>query len=133
MPSAVPPPRSALHRPASDGRARRARVAALLLSAALAAFAAGCSSSPAATSHGPTITMAGLQFFPGTLTVSPGATITVVNNDHATHNVTSTTGKFKTADVRPGASTTFRAPTIAGRYPYFCTIHPFMRATLVVR
>jgi plastocyanin len=109
-------------------------VAALVLAVGLVIASAGCSSSsPAAKPTGPTITTANLSFSPDTLTVAPGATVTVVNNDQILHNVASLSGKFKTPTLQPGASSTFRAPTTPGRYPYTCTIHPFMRATLVVR
>lgn len=100
----------------------------------LAVTTAACSSGPAPSAQrGPTITMADLAFSPTTLTVSPGQTVTVVNNDQVTHNVTATGGQFRSGNVAPTSSATFKAPTRPGRYPYTCTIHPFMRATLVVR
>jgi plastocyanin len=80
-----------------------------------------------------TIVIDNFAFAPGTLTVKPGAKVTVTNKDTTTHTVTATTGKaFDTGNVAPGASGTFTAPTKPGSYPYICSIHPFMKGTLTV-
>jgi plastocyanin len=69
-----------------------------------------------------------------TLTVSPGAKVTVSNQDSATHTLTATGDKaFDTGDVGPGKSVTFTAPTKAGSYSYLCDIHQYMTGTLVVK
>lgn len=79
-----------------------------------------------------TIVVRNFAFTPSSLTVSPGATVTVRNDDTATHTVTSTSGAFNTGDIAPGTSKTFVAPKTPGSYPYICEIHQFMHATLVV-
>lgn len=90
---------------------------------------AGGGGEPAAN----TIVISNFVFSPTTLTVSPGATVTVRNNDSTTHTVTATGAKaFDTGDVDAGASATFKAPTKPGSYPFTCTIHPFMKGTLKV-
>ncbi len=74
-------------------------------------------------------------YSPSTLTVAPGATITVKNEDTAPHTVTATNphnGAFNTGDIQPGSNATFKAPTTPGTYPYICLIHQFMHGTLVV-
>lgn len=74
-------------------------------------------------------------FHPSTLTVSPGATITVKNEDSATHTVTAVAPHnniFNTGDIAGGATATFKAPTTAGTYNYICLIHQFMHGTLTV-
>lgn len=58
------------------------------------------------------------------LTVAPGATITVTNEDTAGHNVVSDTGEFKTATLGKGEKTTFTAPTKPGTYKFSCSLHP---------
>jgi plastocyanin len=66
------------------------------------------------------------------LTVAPGATVTVTNQDQATHTVTATKGVFNTGDVLPGQSKTFTAPNAVGSYAYICSIHQYMSGILVV-
>ena len=79
-----------------------------------------------------TITIRNFAFSPARLTVRPGATVTVKNEDASTHTLTSTTHLFDTGDLVSGAERSFRAPSKPGRYPYICTIHQFMTGTLVV-
>lgn len=80
------------------------------------------------------ITIKNYTFKPAKLTVRPGAQITVVNQDSVAHTVTATGPKaFDTGDIGPGKTVTFTAPTKAGNYPYTCTIHPYMKASLSVR
>ncbi len=83
-------------------------------------------------SGGHTIVIKNFEFSPSTLTVSPGTTVTVTNDDGVTHTLTALGGKFDSGDVGPGQSKTFTAPAAAGSYPYDCTIHTFMKGTLVV-
>ena len=64
--------------------------------------------------------------------VSPGATITVVNKDSAPHTVTSEEEGLFDATFEGGETVTFTAPEEPGEYPFICTIHPAMTGTLVV-
>ena len=94
--------------------------------------AAAASGSAASAS---TIVIQDFMFHPMALTVDPGATITVLNKDSATHTVTSTTTPpaFNSGDVAPGATVTFHAPEKAGTYSYICNIHQYMQGTLTVK
>ena len=73
-------------------------------------------------------------FFPDTISVTPGTTVTWINCEEAgteAHTTTSDTqvwssGPLVRADV---FSHRFDQP---GEYPYFCVPHPFMRAEVVV-
>jgi plastocyanin len=106
------------------------------MAAALATGASGCSSSPSGSASGSgsaTISMANLEFSPTTLTVSPGQTVTVVNDDSVNHDLVENNGDFDTGLITPGNSKTLTAPANPGQYPYTCTLHPFMKGTLVVR
>ena len=79
-----------------------------------------------------TITISGMKFG-DPVTVAPGATIEIVNDDTAEHSVTSNTaGQFDT-DVDGGAKETFTAPTQPGEYAFHCTYHPNMKGTLIVK
>jgi plastocyanin len=95
-----------------------------------AAAAAGSSSSTPAKAGA--ITNKNFSFSPGSITVSPGATVTVTNNDQVAHTVTSSSAGFDTGDISPGQSKTFTAPMKAGKYPYICSIHQYMTGTLIV-
>lgn len=79
-----------------------------------------------------TITIRNFAFSPERLTVRPGATVRVKNEDSSTHTLTSTAHLFDTGDLNSGAVRSFRAPSKPGPYPYICTIHQFMTGTLVV-
>ena len=63
--------------------------------------------------------------------VPAGATITVVNEDSSFHTVTADDGAFD-QDAPGRESVTFTAPEEPGEYPFHCTPHPNMTATLVV-
>jgi plastocyanin len=91
------------------------------------------SSSAAATGGANRIEIKNFAFHPASLTVKPGASVTVTNDDQTAHTVTATGSKdFDTGDIAPGKSTTFTAPKATGSHSYICTIHPFMKGTLTV-
>lgn len=72
-------------------------------------------------------------FVPAMLTVKAGEKITFTNRDGAKHSVTSTDGtSFDTGLLGKDESATFTAPTKPGSYPFYCTLHPNMKGTLVV-
>ena len=82
--------------------------------------------------QGSTITISANDFG-AALTVSPGATVTIVNEDTAEHSVTSDLkGAFDT-HVDGGEQKTFTAPTKPGEYPFVCVYHPGMKGTLIVK
>ena len=88
--------------------------------------------SSAAEASGPTITMANMSFGEP-ITVAPGATITIKNDDSAEHSVTSQTeGKFD-VHVDAGEQGTLTAPTEPGEYAFYCVYHPSMKGTLIVQ
>ena len=116
---------------------------------ALALTACGSSSSASATSSTQptgssasqkpattdTIVIKNFMFTPDSLTVAPGAMVTVRNEDSVTHTLTDKADQnaFNTGPVSPNQTKTFKAPDKAGSYPFLCTIHQFMTGTLVVR
>jgi plastocyanin len=82
-----------------------------------------------------TIVIKNFMFSPDSLTVAPGAVVTVKNEDSVTHTLTDKTDQtaFSTGPVGPNQTKTFKAPGKAGSYAFFCTIHQYMTGTLVVR
>jgi plastocyanin len=71
-------------------------------------------------------------FGPQTLTVPVGTTVTWTNHDDIPHTVVSTEGVFKSKvrDTDEKFSYTFTKP---GTYPYYCSVHPKMTGTVVVK
>lgn len=93
---------------------------------------ATATNSTASASSAATITISGMNFG-DPITVSPGATITIVNGDTVEHSVTSQPkGKFDT-HVDGGEQKTFTAPTEPGEYPFICVYHASMKGTLIVK
>ena len=70
-------------------------------------------------------------FDPPMLKVKAGTTVTWTNADDIPHTVaaTSRTFKSKPLDTDEKYSFTF---TVPGSYEYFCSLHPQMKATIVV-
>jgi len=76
----------------------------------------------------------GLAFNPAPVTVKTGATVTWTNFDDVPNTVTSLTPSpetFNSGSISKG-QTFSRTFTLAGTYPYTCTIHPFMKGTVIV-
>lgn len=73
-------------------------------------------------------------YSPSTITVVLGvnSTVTWVNNDQAPHTVTATDGSFNSGNLNAGQtwSHTFTAP---GVYAYYCSYHPWMKGTVIVK
>ena len=65
--------------------------------------------------------------------VSPGATVSVMNMDGEAHTVTADEGDAFDAQVTGDASGSFTAPTEPGSYSFICTYHSNMRGVLVVK
>jgi plastocyanin len=111
-------------------------VAALTVAGGLAACGTSPSSARSATGGGgggSTIVIKNFAFAPDSLTVQPGTTVSVKNEDGVTHTLSSTTGKFDTGNVASDHTVRFTAPSVPGTYPYRCDIHQYMTGTLVVR
>jgi plastocyanin len=72
------------------------------------------------------------SFTPKTLTVPVGATVTWTNKDDVPHTVVSTKKRFASPalDTDQRFSYRFTAP---GTYPYYCSVHPMMTGTVVVK
>jgi plastocyanin len=73
----------------------------------------------------------GMAFTPSTITVAAGTTIKWTNKDGVNHTVTSDTGVFDSGSMGDGATFTFTFST-SGSFPYHCSVHPGMKATVVV-
>jgi amicyanin len=96
------------------------------------------SSAPASTSAPPSggsqVTIQNLAFSPKVVHAKVGQTVVWTNQDTPPHNVTYVSGpKFASSPptMTTGAKFTVKL-TKAGTIRYYCTIHPFMKGTVVV-
>jgi amicyanin len=80
------------------------------------------------------VKIANLAYDPPTLTVKVGTKVTWTNQDEVPHTVTSTTKprllKSPALDTNDSFSHVFKEP---GTFKYFCTVHPKMAGTVVVK
>ena len=77
-----------------------------------------------------TVVIEGMQFTPASLTVKRGDTVVWVNKDFVAHTATAA-GRFDSGTIAANASWSHAARK-TGRIDYVCTLHPMMKATLVV-
>ncbi|HEX2458991.1 MAG TPA: cupredoxin domain-containing protein [Vicinamibacterales bacterium] len=89
------------------------------------------SSAPGDSSTG--VTISDFKFTPNPLTVQPGASVNVTNDDSTPHTATADDGhSFDTGTLGQGSSKTISV-TKPGTYPYHCSIHAFMHGKLIVK
>jgi len=111
-----------------------AAAVALALSAPSFAGEPGQPPQIAAVTASAVVTINNFAFAPATLTVAPGTKVTWHNKDEEPHTVLSADGgktfKSDALDTDDKFSFTFVKP---GTYKYFCSIHPHMIGTIVVK
>jgi plastocyanin len=95
----------------------------------LSATAAMTRASPAPAAS---VQIANFTFKAQVVTIKPGTTVTWTNADDIPHTVVSKDGLFKSKVLDSGDkfSFTFAKP---GQFGYFCSIHPHMIGTIVVK
>jgi plastocyanin len=112
---------------------------------ALALLIAGCGSgsgsgSPALATSPPdaggtvNVVMKSLAFNPAVVRARVGQTVTWTNEDSSPHNVTYVSGpRFRSSRPKMSRGTTFSLTlSQPGTIRYYCSIHPWMQATIVV-
>jgi len=106
--------------------------ALLLLLLGVVAFGTGNARAGSQESPAAQVKIDNFSFTPTTLTVAPGTTVTWTNSDDVPHTVVSDDKLFKSKvlDTDEKFSYTFTKP---GTYPYFCSVHPKMTGSIVVR
>ncbi len=95
--------------------------------AALAVLTFAVSTASAAETH--QIPIAQYAYVPATMTVHVGDVVTWTNQDQASHDVAG--GTFHSPMLATGQSWSFTF-TQPGTYDYICSVHPDMRAQIVV-
>jgi plastocyanin len=112
-------------------RARTTWTGGLWLAGGCALFAlAGGGAAAIAAPQTHVVTIEGMRFQPETLNVRRGDRVSWVNKDLVPHTVTH--AAFDSRTLAPEASWTLVARK-PGTYAYVCTLHPTMKATLVVQ
>jgi plastocyanin len=103
-----------------------------MLAAAIPAIGAGGVASVAAATRTTTVEIANFAFAPKDLTITAGTTVTWKNADDSPHRIADINGAYASAalDTEDSFSHTFATP---GVYNYICSIHPYMRGTIVVK
>ena len=116
----------------------------LLIASLIATLAACNSPAPVTNPVNPTpklatcpstIVIKNYEYLPGNCQVAAGTTLTFVNQDTVQHTATSLAGApvaFDTGNINPNKSATVTFKT-AGVYPYYCTIHTDMKASITVK
>lgn len=86
----------------------------------------------------PTVTIQNFAFSPATITVPRGTTVTWVNQDSASHTIVDDAkgpvaqgSLFTSSSLASGAVYSFKFDN-PGTYSYHCSIHPAMKATVIV-
>ena len=77
-----------------------------------------------------TVTIDAFEFKPATLTVKQGDVVVWHNADPVPHTATAH-GTFDSGSLTAGASWRYTA-AMKGHFDYVCTLHPTMKATLIV-
>lgn len=79
-----------------------------------------------------TVVIDDFRYTPTTLTVNAGDSVRFINKDDEAHTVTLQGGGFDSGGLDTGDSWTYRFVK-PGKYAYFCSLHPYMHGTIVVR
>ncbi|MGH7708508.1 MAG: cupredoxin domain-containing protein [Vulcanimicrobiaceae bacterium] len=78
-----------------------------------------------------TVHIKDFKYRPPTAKVHVGDRVTFVNDDGDAHTVTASDGSFDSAGLDT-SGTWQHVFTKAGTFSYFCALHPYMKATIVV-
>jgi plastocyanin len=100
----------------------------LLAGLTLATGPAQAGSAPAAE----TVHIGNFMFDRTALTVRPGTTVTWVNDDDIPHTVVARDKAFRSKVLDTGDRFSFTFAK-AGQFVYFCSLHPHMTGTVVVK
>nr|NUR38073.1 cupredoxin family copper-binding protein [Sphingomonas sp.] len=105
---------------------------AVLVAAALITSTASVVTNAATAPAAASVQIGNFTFKNPVVTVKPGTTVTWTNADDIPHTVVSKDGVFKSKVLDTGDrfSFTFAKP---GQFGYFCSLHPHMTGTIIVK
>ena len=84
---------------------------------------------PKKVSH--SVSMENMKFDPSDLQINVGDSVEWTNKDDRDHNVTAKDGSFKSPNLSSGATYKYTFKK-AGKFPYACSLHPRMKASITV-
>jgi plastocyanin len=90
------------------------------------------SSGSAPAGGGSTVEIMNFMFMPASLTVPVGTTVTWKFDDSTDHTVTADDNSFASSPMANGQTFTHTFSS-AGTVAYHCSIHPFMKGTIIVK
>jgi plastocyanin len=102
-------------------------LAGILMMSVVADMAKAAPAPPAAA-----VTIGNFTFKAPVVTVRPGTTVTWTNGDDIPHTVVSKDGVFRSKVLDTGDRFSFTFAK-AGQFGYFCSLHPHMTGTIVVK
>jgi len=113
-------------------------ILALVALAGVTVMVAGCTS-PSNPSPGPvtstasqnSVSIQNYAFSPSTLTIQKGANVTWKNDDSVQHTVVSDSSAFSSPLLSTGDTYTYQFNN-SGSFSYHCSIHPYMKGTIVI-
>jgi plastocyanin len=79
-----------------------------------------------------TIAIKNFAFNPPTMTVTAGSIVRWVNQDSAPHRIMFSDKREAGSDVLSPSQSYSKKFDLAGRFSYYCTIHPDMTGTIIV-
>jgi plastocyanin len=93
-----------------------------------------CGLAQTALAGNASVTIDNFTFSPSSLTVPVGTKVTWTNRDDIPHTVTDTGGPkpFRSPPLDTGDAFSHVFAS-AGTYHYFCSLHPFMQGTVIVK
>ena len=79
-----------------------------------------------------TVTIRNFAFDPAVLTVAHGDTVVWSNTDFVPHSSTARNSAWDSKEIAANATWRY-VPRMAGRYEYYCALHPTMKGAIIVR
>ncbi len=92
---------------------------------------ASTSTASTSTASQNSIAIQNYAFSPSALTIQKGANVTWKNDDSVQHNVVSDSSAFSSPLLNKGDTYTHQFNN-TGTFSYICSIHPYMKGTIVV-
>ena len=103
----------------------------VLLTALLLATTSLSSPSPAASPAAFVVHIKDFAYAPEPLRIHVGDTVRFINDDEEPHTVTATDKSFDSTALDTNGTWTHTFAK-AGTFAYFCELHPYMKATVIV-